>query len=421
MTIGTSASNYIRANAITLGGTNSTGTLNYGGGTFYAGSITKGAGTANFNWTGGTLSVDTFGSSATPFSLNNTGTGTLATGSSTGTIGTSTIYGNYTQGSAATTAIHIAGNNPVTGNDQVNISQAANLAGNLSLQLTNNFVPSVGQNFLIETYGSRSGTYTFVAPPTLPQNVAFQLDYTSNATQLNVRMVNPITQNYTSGAASGTFGTASNWDTNATPGTASALTINNAGAGPQTVTVGASTTVHAVTLSGSTSPLNFDVPQGIKLGVAYQMLVGNNAVLRGGGQVVGNVGVSGGTVSPNLLTVDGNYTAAPASTLVINLTGAGGANTSELAVNDLLSLGGTLDVNLSGYTPVAGDTFKVMSFGSVTGTFGAIDLPSLSPGLAWDDSQVGTTGSLAVVRRPSRGFCVAVDCRRGCCSRKRPR
>ncbi len=295
-TISNNPANYISAASVALGGNQSTGTLNYGGGVFYAGSITKGVGTANFNWTGGTLSVGTFGSPAIPFALNNTGTGTLAPGTAAGAIGTTTIYGSYTQGAAAATNIRIASNSPGTGNDQVNISQAAALAGTLSLSVTNNFVPAVGESFLIETYASHTGTYGFVVPPSLPPTVAFQLDYTTSPTQLMVEMVNPITQNYISTASSGFFGTASNWNTSTTPGTASRVIINNSGTAAQTVTVGASTTVQSVMLSGTTSPLNFEIPQGIQLGVANQVLVGNNATLSGGGQVDGSVTVSGGTV-----------------------------------------------------------------------------------------------------------------------------
>jgi Ala-tRNA(Pro) deacylase len=75
----------------------------------------------------------------------------------------------------------------------------------LNLRLTNNFVPSVGDNFLIETYASRSGQYAFVRPPSLPQNVAFQLD-SSSPTQLFVRMVTPTAQTYTSTAEARALG-----------------------------------------------------------------------------------------------------------------------------------------------------------------------------------------------------------------------
>src|SRR5437763_4251213 len=81
-TIGPSASNHVEANTITLGTVpGATGILNFGGGVFFAGSITKGTGTGTFNWTGGQLGVTTFGAPTSLFNLSNTGTGTLAPGS----------------------------------------------------------------------------------------------------------------------------------------------------------------------------------------------------------------------------------------------------------------------------------------------------------------------------------------------------
>jgi len=72
--------NDVDANSIVIGGTKSTGTLNFGGGRLAAGSIERGAGTAFFNWTGGKLSVDTFGAPQRSFNLVNHGDGTLAPG-----------------------------------------------------------------------------------------------------------------------------------------------------------------------------------------------------------------------------------------------------------------------------------------------------------------------------------------------------
>jgi fibronectin-binding autotransporter adhesin len=403
-TISSNPNNYIVANTIALGGNESNGTINYGGGVFYAGSISAGPGNEYFNWTGGTLSVGTYGSPSKTFDLKNTGSGTLAPGSASGAIGTTAIYGNYTQGVEATTAIRIAGDSPSTGNDQVNISQAATLAGDLNLSLTNSFVPSVGQNFLIETYASHSGSYAFVAPPSLPQSVAFQLDYTTNSSQLVVRMVAPVVQNYISKAAVGSFGTASSWDTNATPNTPSSTVIDDSGTSPQTVTVSASTTVQRVMLSGTGSPLNFEVPQGIQLGVANQLVVGTNATLSGGGHIYGDIVVDSGTVSPGAaigdLTVSGNYTMQPASTLRIYLGGSDASNQSALAVNGLLTLDGTLQVVLDGFTPSLGNSFPILSFGASAGEFANYDLPSLPQGLAWNESQLSTTGELTVVAVP---------------------
>jgi hypothetical protein len=388
LTIGASAANRVEANAITLGGNQSTGVLNFGGGAMYAGSIARGIGTGTFNWTGGQLSVGTFGTPTLPFNLANTGTGTLAPGSAAVAIGTTTVNGSYTQGAAATTAIEIAGSTPGIGNDQLNVSGTATLAGTLSLKLLNGFTPAVGQSFLIATYGSRSGTFGFVAPPRLPQDVAFQMDYTTNATQLNVRMVAPVAQSWISTASTGTFGAAANWSGATTPGTTSDLTINNAAATAKTVSVATSTTVHRVSLQGSGAPVSLEVPQGIQLGVSNQLVVGPGATLTGGGQVLGDVVVGSpgaplATLSPGApvgtLTVARDLTQNAAG--VFNTTIAGPAASGAFgraSVGGNATLGGTLQVNLGAYTPTPLESFQVLSFASRAGRFDSyanLDIP----------------------------------------------
>ena len=327
LTIGTHSNNYINANSITLGGNQSNGTLNFGGGKLVAGTIAPGTGSPVFNWTGGQLSVGSFGTPAMAFNLNNTGTGTLAPSPAAGVVGTTNIYGNYIQGSAASMAINIAGSSPSSGNDLVNVSGTASLGGTLLLSTSPGFVPSVGQNYQIATYASHSGAFDFVAPPQLPQNVAFQLD--TSPKQLLVHMVAPVPQNWIA-TTSGSLSTPGNWDTNTTPGTASSLAISNSAAAAQTVTVATSTTVHRISLQSNSGPLSLDVPEGIRLGVANQLVVGPNSTLEGGGQIFGNVVLAGGTISPGVAS-------APISTAA---TSARAAHT--LLASPSASMGGLL-------------------------------------------------------------------------------
>jgi hypothetical protein len=57
----------------------------------------------------------------------------------------------------------------------------------------------------------------------------------------------------------------------------------------------------------------------------------------------------------------------------------------------------TLDITLTnGFMPAAGDTFTILSWGSLTGTFGTVTLPALSAGLAWNTSALYTTGTITV-------------------------
>jgi hypothetical protein len=61
-----------------------------------------------------------------------------------------------------------------------------------------------------------------------------------------------------------------------------------------------------------------------------------------------------------------------------------------------LAAGGTLRLSLpTGFAPVAGQSFNLLDFGSVAGSFAALDLPALN-GLFWDASQLYSTGVLSV-------------------------
>jgi hypothetical protein len=390
LSISSRPGNRVEANSIALGGTGSTGTINFAGGQFFAGSITGGAGTANFNWTGGQLSVATFGSPTRAFNLSNTGTGQLSPGSATAAIGMTQVYGNYTQGSAGTTAMEIAGVSPGTGNDLLSVSGSATLAGNLNLSFANGFVPSAGQNLLLATYASRTGTYGFVAPPSMPQNVAFQLDYTTTPTQLMMRMVVPTAQNYTSTAAQGTWSTGANWSGGTAPVTSTAATIANNTANPQTVTVASSATVHRVTLQGNAAPLNLEVLQGVRFGVANQLEVGNNATLSGGGQVLGNVSVlAGGSVAPGpgaaTLAVAGNYGQASSGRLAIEVGGSpSGSGFDTVNVSGAAALGGAITLsNVNGFTPAKTDVFPVLTYAAHTGHFDSLALTASAPGQSY--------------------------------------
>jgi hypothetical protein len=89
----------------------------------------------------------------------------------------------------------------------------------------------------------------------------------------------------------------------------------------------------------------------------------------------------------------------PSMTLAVNLGGTVACtNYGQLSVADSLTLNQPiLKVALAdGFAPVAGDQFQILSFGSVTGTFGSIVLPSLPSPLSWNTSALYSTGTLSV-------------------------
>ena len=87
------------------------------------------------------------------------------------------------------------------------------------------------------------------------------------------------------------------------------------------------------------------------------------------------------------------------TTLAIELGGASpGTGYDQLHVTGALSLGGRLELSLiNGFTPAAGNSFDILDWSSLSGTFSSISLPSLTAGLIWNTSQLYTTGLLSVV------------------------
>jgi hypothetical protein len=126
----------------------------------------------------------------------------------------------------------------------------------------------------------------------------------------------------------------------------------------------------------------------------------------------------GGTIAPgnraNAVTI---VNATPvalssigATRVMGNLTMQSGAIEIELAsatsfdrltVDGTLAAGGALNVSLvTPYSPAIGDSFDILDWTTLSGTFSTIQLPTLS-GAAWDTSQLYTTGTLYVL--PNRG------------------
>jgi hypothetical protein len=87
--------------------------------------------------------------------------------------------------------------------------------------------------------------------------------------------------------------------------------------------------------------------------------------LKGNGTIENDVDNSGGTVaagaSPGLLTINGNYTQGAGGTLAEEITGTAPEAFDRLLVSGVLTLDGTLAIDMSSFTPAATDTFKIIS------------------------------------------------------------
>jgi T5SS/PEP-CTERM-associated repeat protein len=73
--------------------------------------------------------------------------------------------------------IEIGGLAAGSGYDQVNHSGAANLGGELTVELFNGFEPGPGNSFTILTYGSHSGQFDTLTLPALAAGLAWHVDY----------------------------------------------------------------------------------------------------------------------------------------------------------------------------------------------------------------------------------------------------
>jgi T5SS/PEP-CTERM-associated repeat protein len=133
----------------------------------------------------------------------------------------------------------------------------------------------------------------------------------------------------------------------------------------------------------------------------------------GYGIVMINYGIVAPGNSAGALHVGGGYYqrdngGLSAGTLQIELGGTEpGTDYDQLLVTGTIGLtdefmqvghGGTLDVSLiNGFTPHESDSFNILDFASLSGTFATVNLPALTGSLQWDTSQLYISGVLSVV------------------------
>jgi autotransporter-associated beta strand protein len=132
-------------------------------------------------------------------------------------------------------------------------------------------------------------------------------------------------------------------------------------------------------------------------------VVNSGATLGGLGSLGGTVSVNaGGTLapgaSPGKITV-GGLNLSSGGTLAMELAGtAAGTQYDQVISSGAFSLAGGLNVSLTnGFNPAAGQSFNLFDWGSVSGTFSALTLPTLGSSLTWNTSLLHTTGVLSVV------------------------
>jgi hypothetical protein len=103
--------------------------------------------------------------------------------------------------------------------------------------------------------------------------------------------------------------------------------------------------------------------------------------------------------SPAAVVLDGPVVFDTPNTLKIELGGVTpGTQYDQVHATGSLTLGGALQVSLiNSFTPTFGNKFDILDWGTRSGTFSSIQLPALSPTLAWSTAQLYTAGVLSVV------------------------
>ncbi len=161
--------------------------------------------------------------------------------------------------------------------------------------------------------------------------------------------------------------------------------------GSYTQTSAGATTVRGSTLSASSA---VDV-QGGTFTLAGTVVASAGMTIESGGTLYGNgtitvtgsltnsgdinlAGGSGPGSTPGALVVSGDYTQTSGGELDVHLYSGGGYDT--LQVSGQATLAGTLKVTSLGFTPMPGVVFKVVTYGSRSGTFDSISEPTLSFG-----------------------------------------
>jgi hypothetical protein len=109
-----------------------------------------------------------------------------------------------------------------------------------------------------------------------------------------------------------------------------------------------------------------------------------------------------GTYSPGLsptIVTAGNIAFASTNSLIMELGGtSAGSGFDQILASGAVSLDGALIMLLvNGFVPQLGDSFNLLDWGSVVGTFSSLQLPALAGNLSWNTSQLSTAGILSVV------------------------
>jgi autotransporter-associated beta strand protein len=311
------------------------------------------------------------------------GTGTLSISGGTVTVGAySPTKGDFVLGSPATLPVSQATVNLSGGMLDVSQSVSDGMGGFWGGNIASGGAGSITAfNFTGGTLKVRA--WNTLGPfggdlGNLVQNGAGSLlDITGNDTTLLQ------TSQYDLGAGTATIGGGRTFTVNGVLNSTGAGVINvGTGGGAATLTAGAGAiAVDTLNLN------NGNVTAGAGVTVATALNGNgtfNNSVTMGTGASV-SPGLSIGTL--NLLD---DLTLDATGTMIIEIDG--NTMSDKINVSDILSLAGTLQINVIGATPTVGQPFDILDWGSLSGTFSTIPPPA-----NWDTTDLYTLGVVKFV------------------------
>lgn len=144
--------------------------------------------------------------------------------------------------------------------------------------------------------------------------------------------------------------------------------------------------------------------------------INGTASLGGTGSVAGTVTVaSGGTIAPGAsagtLSIGSDLNLQAGSTFAVEIGGTTpGSEYDQLVVNSTATLGGTLDLSyIDTFTAAPGQSFVILTAGSLSGTFDAVNYPDSQPWMVEYDEQAGTVTLQLCTDSDGDGVCDAND------------
>jgi fibronectin-binding autotransporter adhesin len=382
------------ANTAFIVGDGSTGTLNQTGGAITASGefwVASGTSTGTYNMSGGTLNTSNWfvvGRNAngvgllkmTGGTINNTGTGSdLVVGANQGSSGTILLSGGTLNATGRNTSIGKG-----SGTGVVTLSGVGELKTNQLMLGESGGTGTVnfnGGSLRVVSINGLTGNSTFNFNGGTLQATADSVNFISGLTTAQLQDGGALidTQSFHLTAAQAFTGSGG-----LTKSGAGSLTLTGVSSYTGTTTVSEGKLI----VEGNISTSGFT---NVALGAAI-----------GGSGTIGN------------LTIEAGGTFAPGSSIgtlhVVGALSLGGQSVFEISPGGLadraialaqLAFGGTLEVVNIGDALVGGETFDLFDWGSSTGTFTSVSLPSLDSGLSWDDRNLYVTGQITVIPEPT--------------------